>query len=106
MTDKITADITAVYSKMQKDTAQSLKTYTDKINALEKKTKESWTFTGGKEVLFWCMCIGVLILNLRAALDMFEIFPPDWLQGLAYLGSFAPLIIFFVRELFGKPKNK
>jgi predicted DNA-binding protein YlxM (UPF0122 family) len=52
MKSEIKNDVTAIYDKIQKDTVQSLKKYSDGLKAIEKQTKQSWAFTGLKEVLF------------------------------------------------------
>jgi len=105
MTDKITGDISSVYAKIQQDTALSLKKYQDGIKALEKQRKQSWTFTGLKEALFWCMCLGILVLVGRAAFDAYGIQTPGVIWQILYPCSFLPIILYAVRKIAEKPKG-
>ena len=97
MTDEVEKKVTAIYAQIQKDTAQSLKKYSDGLKAIEKQTKQSWAFTGFKEVLFWCMCLAVLFLVSRATFDAWGVELPVEVWQFAYPCSFIPFIGYIIR---------
>jgi len=62
MRDNIKHDMATLYDKINKEATEGLKTYNGGIKALEHQTKRIWAITGGKEALFWSVCIGVGVM--------------------------------------------
>jgi len=92
MKDEIRKEVLSIYDKIQKETAQSLKKYNDGINALEKKSKQSWGLDGIKAGLFWCMCIGMVLFVCRTTTDLFGIDIPNIVWQISYLCALIPLL--------------
>jgi hypothetical protein len=102
MTSEIKGDITTIYDKIQKDTAQSLKKHSDSIKALTEQSKRSWAFVGLKEALFWSMCLSIIVMVCRATFDAWGVEIPAVIWQLAYPGSFIPLVFYVVRKFVEK----
>jgi len=101
MKDKINKDITGIYEKIQRETGQSLKKYSENITALEKKSKEFWKFEGIKAVLFWCISVGMTLFVGRTTFDLYEINLPIIVWKILYFLALVPLAGCLVIYLIG-----
>jgi hypothetical protein len=102
MKSDIKNETAAIYDKIQKDTANSLKKYNEGIYTLEKKSRRFWAIEGIKEALFWCMCLAILVIIGRATFDVYGVEFPNLMWQILYPGSFTPLIVYFIRDLLKK----
>jgi phage regulator Rha-like protein len=105
MKDNITRDITSVYEKMNKETAQSMKNYNESIKSLERQTKRIWAITGVKEALFWSVCLVIVVIMGRATLDLYGVSAPIEVWQILYPSTFVPFILYVVREIIKKIKE-
>jgi hypothetical protein len=97
MKDRIQSEVSAIYDKIQREGAQSLKRYNDDLKAIERQTKHSWVFVGLKEAFFWCMCLAILFLISRATFDAWGVELPVVIWQFAYPCSFVPFIGYIIR---------
>lgn len=109
MKDDIKKDVSSIYNKIQKDTAQSLKEYNDSVTELKKNSMKFWTFDGIKATLFWCVCFGIALFVGKNTFDLFGISIPTLIWQIAYVCAFIPLaglmivyIIGFIISIFKK----
>jgi len=96
MTDKVQKDVTAIYEKVQKDTAQSLTKYNANMTRLLNSSKEFWKFTGVKEAIFWSMSIAIIVMVTRGSFEAWGLEMPMITWQLAYPGSLIPLLVYAV----------
>ncbi|MCL2313569.1 MAG: MICOS complex subunit MIC60 [Firmicutes bacterium] len=101
----IESDVTSLYDKIDKNASERLKKYNDSINTLEKQSKRFWAFTGIKEALFWCMCLAIIFLIGRAALDVWGVSTPVIVWQILYPCSFIPFIGYVIRGIAEIMKN-
>jgi hypothetical protein len=102
MKDDIKKDLSSIYDKIQKETAQSLKNYNDSLKAIKEQTKRSWAFVGVKEALFWCMCLSMILFVGASMLSAYGITFPPLVWQILYPCTFIPLIGYIIRILAGK----
>jgi hypothetical protein len=96
MSDKVQKDVTVIYEKVQKDTAQSLTKYNANMTSLIKKSKEFWKFTGVKEALFWSMSIAIIVMVTRGSFEAWGLEMPMIIWGLGYPASLLPLLVYAI----------
>jgi ABC-type multidrug transport system fused ATPase/permease subunit len=99
MKDDIESDVKSLYEKIDKNTSERVKKYMDSINTLERQTKRFWAFTGIKEALFWSMCLAIIFLIGRAALDVWDVSVPVIVWQILYPCSFVPFIGYAIRKI-------
>jgi len=102
MTDKVQKDVTAIYEKVQKDTAQSLTKYNTNMTRLLNSSKEFWKFTGVKEAIFWSMSIAIIVMVTRGSFEAWGLEMPMVTWGLAYPASLLPLLVYAIKVAMKK----
>ena len=99
MKDDIRVEVISIYDKIQKDTSERLKKYTESIRELEKKSRRFWGIEGLKESMFWCMCLAILFFMGRATFDVYGAQIPDVVWQVLYPCSFIPFIGYAIRKI-------
>ena len=107
MKGDVSREVTAIYDKIQKETAQSLKKYIDGLKAIEEQTKRSWAFTGLKEALFWGMCLAVILFEVGGGvLSAYGITLPASVWAIAGIITIIPSVVYAVVKNEKNNKNK